>query len=105
ARPTAIAGVVLNDTGPVIEAKGLMRLKSYIGKLPTPRDYDEGADILRRLFDAQFPKFTSSDWVGFAERTWKRSNGGLVPDYDVHLAKTMAGGGVRRARSPPWEPV
>jgi len=91
-RPTAIAGVVLNDIGPVIEPKGLMRIKGYVGRLPQPRSFGEAAEILRRLFDAQFPKLGPEDWPTAAHRTFKQEKDGrLVPTYDVRLAKTMEG--------------
>src|SRR5262245_48410170 len=102
ARPTAIAGVILNDIGPVIDPKGLMRIKSYVGKLPTPRSYDEGADILRRLFAAQFPRFAESDWLEFAHRTWKDQGGTLVPDYDVKLATTLDSADFETPLPPLW---
>jgi len=102
ARPTAIGGVVLNDIGPVIEPKGLMRIKSYVGKLPTPRNYEEGGDILRRLFAAQFPKLAAADWVAFARRTWKETKGRLVPTYDVRVAKTLEGADFERPLAALW---
>src|SRR5262249_17199544 len=89
APPTAIRGSVFNDIGPVIEAKGLMRIKSYVGKLPRPASFHEGADILRRLFGSQFPTLSSDDWVTFARRTFKEAGGRIVPDYDVKLATTL----------------
>ncbi len=102
-RPTAIAGVVLNDIGPVIEPKGLMRIKGYVGKLPQPRSFEEGAEILRRLFDAQFPKLTHDDWLAAARRNFKQEKGALVPAYDVNLAKTMEGVDFERPLPPLWK--
>lgn len=89
ARPTAVAGAVLNDIGPVIEPQGLMRIKGYIGKLPQPRNFEEGAEILRRLFHSQFPRLGPEDWLDGARRTFKEENGRLVTTYDPRLATTM----------------
>jgi hypothetical protein len=56
--PMSIAAIVLHDVGPVLECRGVQQLRSYIGKLPHPRSYEEGAEILRELMHEQFPKLT-----------------------------------------------
>jgi len=102
AHPTAVAGVVLHDIGPVIEPKGVARIKGYVGKLPKPRSFAEGAEILRRLQSAQFPKLSAEQWLAAAQRTWKMDDGELAPTYDVHLARTLAGFDIERPLPPLW---
>jgi pimeloyl-ACP methyl ester carboxylesterase len=87
--PAMIAGAVLHDIGPVIEPTGLMRIKGYAGKLPQPRNFEEGAEILGRLFSAQFPKLTKADWLAAAKRSWKTADGVLEPTYDVRISQTL----------------
>jgi pimeloyl-ACP methyl ester carboxylesterase len=101
-RPTAIAGCVLNDIGPVIEPKGLIRIKGYIGKLPQPRSFEEAAEILRRLFSAQFPKLGPEAWLASAHRTFRHHNGALAPTYDAKLAKTLEGVEFDKPFPPLW---
>jgi pimeloyl-ACP methyl ester carboxylesterase len=89
--PIAVAGVILNDIGPVMELRGLMRIKSYVGKLPIARNFEEGAEILRWLFEKQFTKLAPEDWIAFAKRTWREDNGRLVPSHDPKLARALRG--------------
>jgi pimeloyl-ACP methyl ester carboxylesterase len=104
ARPGTMAGVILNDIGPVIDAKGLARLKGYVGKMPTPRSFSEGAEILRRLGDAQFTAMTQDAWLAQARRTWKERKDGLVLDYDPMLARTLESVDLERPLPPLWGP-
>jgi pimeloyl-ACP methyl ester carboxylesterase len=90
-RPNAIAGVVLHDIGPVIEPAGLARIKSYVGKIPQPKSFEDGATILRQLFAVQFPKVTAEQWLAAARRAWRIERGELKPTYDVRLAQPLAG--------------
>jgi pimeloyl-ACP methyl ester carboxylesterase len=101
-RPTAIAGVVLNDIGPVIDVRGLARIKSYVGNLPEPNGFSDGAEILRRLFASQFPKLSQEDWLAFSKRTFKEQDGRLIATYDVRLAKTLAGIDLARPLQSLW---
>uniref|UniRef100_A0A9E8CMK6 Alpha/beta hydrolase n=1 Tax=Bosea sp. NBC_00436 TaxID=2969620 RepID=A0A9E8CMK6_9HYPH len=89
ARPTLIQGVVFNDVGPVIDARGLLRIRGYVGKLPSPRSFQEGAEILKRLSDQQFSALGEAEWEMMARRTWTDRDGTLRPDYDVKLMKVL----------------
>ncbi len=94
--PIAVAGVILNDIGPVMEPRGLMRIKQYVGKLPVPRTLEEGAEILRWWFNAQFPKLSPQDWIAFAQRTWREHRGALMPNHDLKLARALRGVSLER---------
>ncbi|CAM5769190.1 alpha/beta fold hydrolase [Bosea minatitlanensis] len=89
ARPAVIKGAVLNDVGPVIDARGLLRIRGYVGKLPQPRSFSEGAEILKRLSDQQFPALGDTEWELMARRTWTDRDGPLRPDYDTNLMKVL----------------
>lgn len=102
AHPTAIAGVVLHDVGPVSEAQGVARIRGYIGKLPHPRSFEEGAEILRGLMSAQFPKLTAEQWLAAAQRTWHHKHGSLKPAYDEGIARALAGIDVERPMPSLW---
>ena len=83
--------LVLNDIGPVIEARGLARIKTYVGRTPAPDDWDDAARILRRLHGAQFTALSDSDWEAFARMTYRDENGRPAGDYDPALARTLDG--------------
>ncbi len=89
ARPTLIAGAVLNDVGPVLEAKGLRRIRGYVGKLPTPRTIQEAAQILKQVSGSGFPRYTEHQWEKMARGTWREDEGRLILDYDPNLMKPL----------------
>jgi pimeloyl-ACP methyl ester carboxylesterase len=91
ARPALIRGAVLNDIGPVVEGKGLMRIRGYVGKLPTPANEREAVKILKNLMSAQFTALSEETWLAYVRATWKEDGGRLVLDYDPALARTLEG--------------
>jgi pimeloyl-ACP methyl ester carboxylesterase len=102
-RPTMLSGAILNDIGPVIETKGLLRIKSYLGTLPTPHSFAEGGEILHKLSENQFPKLIDADWLVAARRTWREDGNRLVLTYDPRLAGAFAAFTPDAAPPPIWE--
>jgi len=66
-----LPGSCSTTSAPVIEVQGLARIKSYVGNLPEPKTFADGAEILRRLFGSQFPKLAADDWMAFSRRAFQ----------------------------------
>ena len=89
ARPTLIAGAILNDIGPVIDGAGLARIKSYLGRLPGPANWDEAVALLKTISQSRFPALADEDWQRQAGSIWMERNGRLEAAFDPALAKTL----------------
>ena len=89
-KPELLAGVALNDIGPVVETEGVLRIKSYVGKLQQPASYQEAAEMLRSMSANQFPNLTEADWLAAARRGWRQEGGRLVTTYDPALGRALA---------------
>ncbi|RFB80636.1 alpha/beta fold hydrolase [Methylovirgula sp. 4M-Z18] len=88
-RPTVLHAVVLNDVGPVIEAQGLARIKTYVGKLPPPRDWADALDLVKRMNAQMFPAIGDDAWRIFLRQTFEEKDGRLSARYDPRLADTL----------------
>jgi len=88
-RPAAIGCAILNDIGPVIELRGLARIRRYVGKLPTPTSWSDAVDLCRKVMSAQFTALSDHEWETYARLTFSEENGAFVPRYDPRLANVL----------------
>jgi pimeloyl-ACP methyl ester carboxylesterase len=83
-----IAGALLNDVGPVLEARGLEHIRSYVGR---SQNWPTWLHAARALADAQkdrYPDWVLDDWLVYAHRLCRLSSGGrIVLDYDMRIAE------------------
>ena len=88
-RPDLIAGAVLNDIGPEIEAAGLKEIRDYLGKRSLPATLADAADALEAIHGPTFPALTRADWLEMAEAIYREKDGRLVADHDPKLADQL----------------
>lgn len=102
ARPQAIAGAVLNDIGPVLEMPGLIRIQSYVGKLPKPEDWDDAVLIQKSVMEQEFPAFSEADWLRYARLTWRDSDNGIVGRTDPAISVNLRELDASKPAPPVW---
>jgi pimeloyl-ACP methyl ester carboxylesterase len=90
-RPTLMRAVVMNDIGPVLEPRGLARIRGYVGKLPSPKSWADAVAMFRQVSGAQFTALSDADWMDYARLTLEEKNGALVSRYDPMLMKVLEG--------------
>lgn len=88
-RPEMIRGAVLNDIGPVLEPAGLARIRSYVGRLPPPKDWDDAVRAIKGYAASQFPGLSDDDWMYFARTTYAEKDGVLSGRYDPALTEAL----------------
>lgn len=88
-RPAALQGIILNDIGAEIEARGLSRILEFIGREPPLPDWKAAAEGLRRAYASAFPTVRTEQWQAFARALYRAENGRIVPDYDQRLGDAM----------------
>jgi pimeloyl-ACP methyl ester carboxylesterase len=85
-----IAGIVLNDVGPEVDPAGLDRIKSYAGRLPAPKDWDEATAQTRTMFGNAWPNLSAERWSALARRGYREDgNGGLKVDADPMIGEML----------------
>ncbi len=82
------AGALINDVGPEIEADGLARIKSYVGKTSSWPTWIHAARALGEMNAQVYPFFGLEDWLRLAKRMYHLTPAGrIVPDYDKNIAE------------------
>lgn len=89
-QPQRVAGLVINDIGPVLDPAGVARIRSYAGKLPSARSWEEAGAQAKLVHAAAFPGLDDAEWLNFARRTYRQDDGALRPDVDPNIVRTFA---------------
>jgi pimeloyl-ACP methyl ester carboxylesterase len=84
--PNMVAGAVLNDIGPELEAAGIARIRGYVGATPKLTSWDQAASLLMATGGATYPGKTKDFWLDFAKRNLIETPEGIIFDYDPAIA-------------------
>ncbi len=88
--PARVAGVILNDIGPVLDPRGIARIAGYVGNVAPHASWDAAAAAVKAVNGAAFPGADDAFWLTVARRTFRsRPDGRLELDYDPAIAATI----------------
>ncbi len=85
-----VAGIVLNDVGPVLEQSGLGRIRAALGRGDNWPSFLAAARDIARLQRDIYPDWTLESWLAHAKRLCRiAADGRIVWDYDPEIAAPL----------------
>jgi pimeloyl-ACP methyl ester carboxylesterase len=85
-----LAGVLLNDVGPVLEEEGIARIRSYVGVGQSHPTWVHAARALAEANAEAYPRYGLEEWLAMAKRLYRLNSGGrIVLDYDMKIAEPI----------------
>lgn len=88
-RPSIINSVILNDIGPAIDARGLVKARTNNSQSQTFNDWKTATEFMQHVGKTHFPKFTFSDWVRQAKRQLIKKNNKIIRNCDTAILKSL----------------
>lgn len=83
-----IAGAVLNDIGPDLEATGVARIRGYVGRGSSCPTWLHAARTLAEAQADIYPHWGLAEWLAMAKRLYRVTSAGrIVLDYDLKIAE------------------
>jgi pimeloyl-ACP methyl ester carboxylesterase len=89
-QPPRIVGLVLNDIGPELDPRGLARIRTYAGRMPPVRTWEEAAAQSRMVHEHAFPGLPDEEWMAIARRTYRETPEGTIrSDLDSNITRAF----------------
>jgi pimeloyl-ACP methyl ester carboxylesterase len=86
-----LAGVVLNDVGPVVNPAGLQRIQNYVGQLRAPETWEGAVDLCKQTNGMVYPDYSEENWSHYARCLFGTDENGSPMDYfDPNISKSFA---------------
>lgn len=83
-----IAGALLNDIGPHVEAEGLDHIRSYVGRARDWPTWLHAARFLEEAHRDRYPAWKLDQWLSYAKQVCRLTSAGrIVFDYDMRIAE------------------
>ena len=83
-----IAGALTNDIGPVLESRGLERIRAYVGRGQNWPTWLHAARFLKEAQADRYPDWRLDQWIAYAKRLCRLTPAGrVVLDYDPRIAE------------------